>query len=643
MGKKYATPAAKPQKRALALAAAYFLAGGLLIWLARSDAFIAEEGLKIQVPCGWLSSAPYSELLMSRETGEDGAYYRPLENALLGTLARNYSCGSDAPYRLAAGIIWLLCAASIVPPLLRTGAPPAAAWCAAALLMAHPYNSFCFISPVAACNTLLIPAAAGAWLAFSAAESGLLYCFLSALCVYAGCLSRENAVLIPVALATVAARQGFSRRRLIALAACGAAVGLYLLQRHFALAHDRPPHPGAMQWAMLRYAGAAYSKYLGILVTGSFRAMGGMAASPLYALHLALWAAAAAAAVFLSAPRRTALVWLALFALCGGEIAASLTMNGEIMPTRAISSFALALIGLCLIARDRPQYLRQMAAAACAVGLFWFIQSARHVYASRDEWSFLEIHSNPPYSWKVEAERAPSLLRQGQPQLALEAASASEKMRPGWLSSALRAAVQSMYFTHNTDELKRLASSGDNEGAAHIGYVNIGTALGKAGAWPEATACFTKAARLAPLYGPAWMQLSWASSSVGDWQAAKAAAEKAVALNGADANGWQNLGYSLLMLRDWKKSADAYRRLYELSPMRPGVAVFRAFALERSGQTEQALDALSAAPDAGANPLIVAYAARLAKKPGRTSSARPSPETAAQLQSLFDRIMSGRP
>ena len=637
--------------------ALYSLAGTVLLWCAHSRSFINEDAVKIPVYCGSFQHASYGRLLLSREIGEDGSYYRPAGNVVLGTLAKIFGCQSDASFRLAAGLIWLLCAASIVPPLRRAGVTLFPAWTAAALLMAHPSNSYCFITPVAACNMLIIPAAAGAWLAYYSAETDPAAPWrwlIPAAWVYLGCLARENAVLIPVGIAVAGYgfRYKFSRQRILMLVSCCAAVGGYLLQRHLALAHDPAAHAPIMQWAMLRHFGAAYSKYLLIFLTGRFRIFGGMAASPLYGLHLLLWTSAAAGIVLLSKSRRTAWTWLALFALCGGEIAASLMMNGEIMPSRPASSITLALAATCWfwgrfendgVAAPVLFHRRWLWLLSAAVGLFWLAQSARHLLASRDEYSFLEIHSNPPYSWKIEAQRAAEFLHRGDPVRALEAAQASERMRPSWLSSSLRTSVEAIYSRHpNLDEMRGLAASGMNEPAAQIGYVNLGVAFGRNNDWSDAINCFRRAIELAPNYSPAWSQWAWAEISLKNWSQGAAAAQKSLELNSSDLNSWQNLAYSRVWLHDWKGADEAYRHVFISTPDRPDTRIYWAFAAEQLGDPQQAWDILSDTK-VPADSYAEAYKGLLAAKLHRPRPSATDPQAAMQLEALFRQIRMERP
>ena len=636
--------------------ALYALAGAILLWCAHSRSFINEDVVKIPPYCGWFQSASYGRLLSSREMGEDGSYYRAAGNVVVGTMAKLFGCRSDAPFRLAAGLIWLVCAASIVPPLRRAGAAPYPAWTAAALLMAHPSNSLCFITPVAACNMLIIPAAAGAWLAFYSAESDRIApwrVLAAAVLVYLGCLARENAVLIPVGIAAAGFgfRYRFSRQRIFMLASCCAVVGGYLLQRHLVLVHDPAAHPPFMQWAMLRHIGAAYSKYLLIFLMGRYRIFGGMAASPLYGLHFILWTSAAAGIIFLSKSRRTACAWFALFALCGGEIAASLMMNGEIMPSRPASSIALALAAAgWLMSRSETDgaaaprlFHRRWSWLAAAIGLFWLTQSARHLRASRDEYSFLEMHSNPPYSWKIEAQRAAELLLRGEPERALAAAQASERMRPSWLSSSLRASVEAVSSrAPNLGELRDLASSGMHESAAQIGYVNLGVAFGRNNDWPDAVDCFRRATELAPNYSPAWSQWAWAEAARENWAQVIRLSRRALALNPDDLNSRQNLAFSLVWLHDWKGADEAYRHVFAADPKRPGTRIYWAFAAEQMGRPQEAWDILANSPDS-ADPIAAAYMSLLAPKLQRPGPIAANPQVAVQLEALFRRIRTKPP
>jgi tetratricopeptide (TPR) repeat protein len=629
--------------------ALYALAGALLIWCAHSRSYVNEDVVKIPAYCGSFQSASYSRLLSSREMGEDGSYYRAAGNVVLGALAKVFGCQSDAPFRLAAGLIWLLCAASIVPPLRRAGVAPYPAWTAAALLMAHPSNSFCFITPVAACNMLIIPAAAGAWLAFYSAEGDSVSPWRvssAAACVYLGCSARENGVLIPIGIAVAGFgfRYRFSKQRIIMLASCCAVVGGYLLQRHFVLEHDPPSHSPVMQWAMLQHIGAAYSKYLLIFLCGRFRIFGGMAASHVSGLHLVLWVTAVAGILLLSKSRRTTLTWFALFALCGGEIAASLMMNGEIMPSRPASSITLALAACAwLISRSesgdparRGLAHRPWSLLGAAVGLFWLAQSGRHLLASRDEFSFLQIHSNPPYSWKIEGQRAAELLKRGDPERALAAAQASERMRPDWLASSLRASVEAINSRgRNIGELRALAASGMKESAAQIGYVNLGIAFGRDNDWSEAVDCFRRATELAPSYSSAWSQWAWAAANQKDWTQTAALAEKAIALDPDDVDSWQNLGYARFGLRDWSGAAIAYRKLNALAPQLPATRIYWARAEDKMGNPAKAWDILLSTPNLSSDPYAVAFLSLLGRRLNRQSPLNPDPQITAQLQTLF--------
>jgi tetratricopeptide (TPR) repeat protein len=432
---------------------------------------------------------------------------------------------------------------------------------------------------------------------------------------------------------------------MVMLAGYLAVVGAYLLQRHLVLAHDLAAHSPVMQWAMLRHIGAAYSDYLLIFLAGRFRVFGGMAASPYYGVHLLVWISAAVGIILLSESRRAACTWLALFALCGGEIVASLMMNGEIMPSRPASSITLALAAMSLFmdrtgtgAAVRGPSRRQWLWLAAAVGVFWLAQSARHLRASRDELSFLEIHSNPPYSWKIEAQRAAEFLHRGDPERALAAARASEQMRPSWLASSLRASVEAISSrTPNMQELRGLASSGMNEGAAQIGYVNLGTAFGRLGDWPDAVDCFRRATELAPNYSPAWSQWAWAESAREDWPQAVILSRKALALNPDDMNSRQNLAYSLVWLHDWNGADEAYRGLFAANPRRPGTKIYWAFAAEQSGNPREAWNILTDASDPG-DVDAAAYASILARKlhlPGQIAA---NPQISGQLEALFRRI-----
>ncbi len=537
-----------PERRLLA-PLLYAVLGLLLLAAANSRVFVREDALQVPNHCGRLSAAPASELLLTRAVGEDGAYYRPLANLFLGALARTTGCEDARPYRAAAGLLWLLCAASLAWALLSAGASPLAAWGAAALLMAHPYNSWFFVSPLLATGALLLPATVGAWRSYRAAEDGrgVAGALGAAACVYLACLARENAVLLPLGLAVAAFffRPRLTRASAAALAAAFAASGLYLLQRRWVLAHDLAAHPPLWQWERLPEAAVAATEYLRLLLTGSYRAYGAMLSSDGAPLHVAAWTAAAAVAAFFAPRRRESLGWAALLLLCASEIAVSALLNGEVLPVRATATFAFVFFLLAL--KLAPK--RATALALVGIGVFWSARSWRHVRASADPDGFLELHSNPPYSWKIEGERAASWLRRGDVPRAYEAARASERLRPSWLTSALRASLEAIHIAPGRlDELRALAASGRGEPGAQFGYVNLGVAFGRNGAWAEADACLATATELAPGYGAAWSQRAWSAVSQGRWADGVTLASRALELAPNDADSRHNLAFALSQL-----------------------------------------------------------------------------------------------
>jgi tetratricopeptide (TPR) repeat protein len=624
----------------------YFLVGFGIIWGAHSRIFVREDALEIPNYCGWLQNAPFSGVLLSRAVGESGPYYRPLEDIFLSVMAKRFDCFDAQPYRIAAGLIWLLCAASIVIPLRRAGVHSDLAWTAAGLLMLHPYNSWYFISPLLIAGALLIPAAVGAWSAFEAAErgSGLTASAFAAACVYVACLSRENAVMIPVAMsvAAVGFQRVLTRRTVSVLLASAAAAGLYLMQRRWVLIHD-PPLPAAMfQWDSIQKIGAAYSSYLWVLLTGDFRVYGGMIPSQRALGQLALWLVAASAAAFLPKRRHRAFIWIALFCIWSSEIAASALLNGEILPVRATGSIAF-ILALSVWAVSRMESAREwrLTLLFCAVpGVIWAQKSFRHVLASREAYPFLEIHSNPPYSWKFEGERVGEWLARGDPRQALAAAQASERLRPSWLPRTLRASLEAIYFgPRSLDELRELMRAGAGEPAAQIGYVNLGVAFGRNTAWSEADDCFRRATVLAPNYSQAWSQWAWAEVARKNWAQGAAFAQKAVELNPGDLDGWQNLGYSRTWLHDWRAASEAYQREFASLPPLPATRIYWAFDLERLGKPEQAWDSLMSTPDLSADPFAAAYLGELAPNLRRHSPLAVNPRVTAQLQALQRQIL----
>ncbi|MDX6769416.1 MAG: hypothetical protein SF051_07780 [Elusimicrobiota bacterium] len=618
---------------------AYAALGAALLWAAHGRAFVREDALQIPSHCSRLTSAPVSSLLLSRAVGEDGAYYRPLANLFLGLLARAAGCGDARPYRAAAGLLWLLCAAALALALLEAGASPPAAWGGAALLLVHPYNSWFFVSPLLATGALLLPASYGAWRGVRAAEGGRAAGIVAAAaCVYVACLARESAVALPfgLALAVFALRPRPTRATLAALLAAFAAAGLYLLQRRLVLAHDPPPFPTVWRWSLLPQAAVAATEYLRVAVTGSFRVYGGMVPSGAAAPHAAAWAAAAAFAVYAARSRREALAWTGLLLVCASELAVATLLNGEVLPVRAVGTYAFLLFLLLRAAPGLPERPRLvLSGALLAAGAWWTTTSLGHARASLDPDAFLERHSHPPYSWKFEAERAASWLRRGDPDRALTAARDSERLRPSWLTKVLRASIEALRApSGRLDELRVLAASGRGEPGASFGYLNLGVAFGRNGAWSEADDCLRLASELAPDSARPWSQRAWAATSRGRWDEGAAFAAKALALDPGDLDARQNLAFSLLWLRRWEESAAAYRALNAASPALPAAKLFWAHAEASAGRPERAWELLLTS---AADPHAAAYLSRLAARLGRPAPAPVDPRVASALDAALPR------
>jgi tetratricopeptide (TPR) repeat protein len=579
-----------PLSRHLFFPALYLSLGLALLWAASSSEFVREDALTLNQYSGRLQNASFKSLWFSREVGEDSAYYRPIQNVFLAGLSRGVGSTNARPFRLASGLLWLACAASLVPLLMSAGVSPPGAWAGAGLLMIHPYNSWYFCSAEIVTNALVLPLAVLVWFSFLRMENNpKRWLFAVFAATFAACLSRESAVVtIGAVVASALLFAGsLTKRRALGIAVAILAVAIYAVQRQWVLWRDPPAFDWTVSASGLTRAPEAVLQYARALA-GSFR-MVGRPLEPSGPWPWFLLAAAGGTLLFALRNRPRPLVAALLFFLAFSETALAAAVTGEAMPARGTVLVALGTGLFAWWGFNPPVRLRRVGLIILAGGA-WFVGSARHLYASRTDAGLLEIHSRPPYSWKIESERAVMFLKRREPFNALEAARAAERLRPSWLTRVLRASVESVVSPSSgtVAELEALARTGTREPGGHIGFVNLGVALARNERWEEARACFEKALAAAPGFSRALSEWAWLEVSRGEWRRGAELAEGAIRSNPSDANAWQNLAYARLRRHDWTGAAAAYERLSQLDPGRPGAAFHRALALERAGAADAA-------------------------------------------------------
>ncbi len=512
------------------------------VFLSRGP-FLNEDDEKVRLNEAYLRSGPIFQKAFEPEAGYELAYYRPVNNLILSSLARTFGVKSSTPFRMAGAVAF--CAMIIVVYFIarRCGLGAELSLLPAAFFAFHPFNSWFYFQGAWTANSL---AFCLMWAVWQIYEKSILrwkvtpkiffyLLFLS----YAACLCKDSAALIfPIILIhALTVKGGDKRQKRFAAAGVFLGVYLYVIQRQW-LIHPDPHLFPSKPWFAISHAGWLWVEYVFHFLRGAHLNYG-----------RAVWAApglpitVAVTGFFLfilwrSRHRREEAFLFACLGIFASESVLGSFRSFWIFPTRVQYAGSIFFLWFVVFLKNRWSFIlkpfqKMIIVAVTLILAAYSVFSFEHIKAAQNKETFYADHNQTPYSakllyiegrWRMEKEewrKAEALFQQSlnlykstlayknlgitlnHEERYLEAINSfAEALK---LNSKNLAVLENLAISLNKaswDNLD-LAAKLDPLNDAHIVYNNLGVLLAEKGETQKAKTLFEYSLSISPDFIPA--------------------------------------------------------------------------------------------------------------------------------------------